>query len=320
MVANEFAITTYALTRILITLAYSPVCLFCYWRLIPRLSPNAKLLANAMLALQIFVMLLALEARTSSIFDQWLLDLNGEWNIPTTFASAQLAVVVSAAFVTAWRATSVSRGRRLYLFAAGLAMLFFLLDEHLSLHESNQRVVALNIALGAALAAATLAFAWRSSSRERVWHICLLVGLGMGGISALAIDKMGATCDQFGPLILDGCVFYFPLEEALELLGIWLVLVAILGHFSAAAPVMTRRARQILLMLPFVWLCLYVAYALFPRLELKLLAQPASIDFERGIQLAWLSVGDERWRKPRTPVRDRRAARFHRARIFHSYR
>lgn len=285
MGANEVAITTYALTRILITLAYAPACLICYWRLIPRLSPKTKLLASVMLAVQILVMLLALEARTSTVFDQWLLDLNGEWNIPTTFASAQLAMTVSVAFATAWLAKSISRRLRLYLFGAGLAMLFFLLDEHLSLHESNRVMVALNIAMGAALAAATLAFAGRSSARERIWHLCLLVGLSISGISALLVDKMGATCDQFGPLVLDGCIFYFRLEEALELLGIWLVLVAMLGHLSDAAPVITRRARRILLMLPFIWLCLYIAYALFPRLELKLLAQPASIDFERGIQL-----------------------------------
>lgn len=285
MGANEFAITTYALTRILITLAYAPACLFCFWRLIPRLSRNSKLLASAMLALQILVMLLALEATTSTVFDSWLVDLNGEWNIPTTFASAQLAMTVSAALVTALLAKSISRRLRLYLFGTGLAMLFFLLDEHLSLHESNQAMLALNIAVGAALAAVTLAFAWRSSSRERIWHLCLLIGLGMGGISALAVDKMGATCDQFGPLVFDGCLFYFQLEEALELLGIWLVLVAILGRFSDAARVITRRTRQILLMLPFVWICLYLAYALFPRLELRLLAQSASIDFERGIHL-----------------------------------
>ena len=285
MGANEVVITAYALTRILITLAYAPVCIVCYWRLIPRLSSSTKLLASVMLAAQILVMLLALEARTSSIFDQWLVDLNGEWNIPTTFASAQLAMTVSAAFVTAWLAKSTSRRLRLYLFGAGLAMMFFLLDEHLSLHESNRAMVALNIAMGAALAAATAAIAWRSPWRERIWHICLLVGLCMSGVGALAFDKMGATCDQFGPLALDGCVFYFQLEEALELLGIWLVLVALLGHFTDAAPRISPRARRVLLVLPLIWLCLYFAYALFPRLELKLLAQPASIDFERGIQL-----------------------------------
>ena len=285
MGTSEFTISADALTRILILLAYAPLCIVCYWRLIPRLAPGAKRLASVMLGAQILVFLLALEARTSSTFDQWLVDLNGEWNIPTTFASAQMAMTVSVAMATAWLATSVSRRLRLYLFGAGLAMLLFLLDEHLSLHESNRAMVALNIAIGAALAAVTAAIAWRSPRHERIWHFCLLIGLGTSGISALAVDKMGATCDQFGPLVLDGCVFYFHLEEALELLGIWLVLVAMLGHFSRAAPVLTRPARRMLLALPFIWLCLYFAYAMFPRLELKLLAQPASIEFERGIQL-----------------------------------
>lgn len=285
MGTSDFAIAAGALNRILLMLVYGPVCLLCYWQLIPRLSPASRLLASVMLAAQILVMLLALEARSPSIFDQWLVDLNGEWNIPTSFASAQLALTVSAALATAWLAKSSSRRLRLYLLGAGLVMLLFLLDEHLSLHESNRAMLALNIAMGAVLAAATVIMAWRSSWRERIWQICLLVGLSMGGAGALVFDKMGATCDQFGPLLLDGCIFYFQLEEALELLGIWLILVAMLGHFSGAAPVMSARARRLLMMLPFFWLCLYLAYALFPRLELKLLAQPASISFERGIHL-----------------------------------
>ena len=285
MGTSEITISTVALTRILILLAYAPVCIVCYWWLIPRLAPGAKRLASVMLGAQILVLLLALEAKTTSIFDQWLVDLNGEWNIPTTIASVQMAMTVSVAFLTAWLAKSVSRRIRLYLFGAGLALLLFLLDEHLSLHESNRAMVALNIAIGAALAAVTAAIAWRSPWRERIWHICLLIGLGMSGMSALVVDKMGATCDQFGPLVLDGCVFYFQLEEALELLGIWLVLVALLGHFSRAAPRISPRARRVLLVLPLIWLCLYFAYALFPRLELRLLAQSASIDFERGIRL-----------------------------------
>jgi hypothetical protein len=285
MASSDITISTYALTRILIILAYAPVCLVCYWRLIPRLAPGAKRLASVMLGAQILVLLLALEAKTSSIFDQWLVDLNGEWNIPTTIASVQLAMTVSVAFLTAWLARSFTRRVRLYLVGAGLALLLFLLDEHLSLHESNRTMVALIIAIGTGLAAATAAIAWRAPMREKIWHICLLIGLGISGLSALVVDKMGATCDQFGPLVLDGCVFYFQLEEALELLGIWLVLIALLGHFAQAAPRISPHARRVLLALPLIWVSLYFAYALFPRLELRLLAQPASIDFEGGIRL-----------------------------------
>ena len=74
-------------------------------------------------------------------------------------------------------------------------------------------------------------------------------------------------------------------EESLEFLGIWLVLVAMLGLFSEAAPSPKRLFRRALYALPALWVLFLIHDAFVPSLELWLLAQPASVQIESGVQL-----------------------------------
>ena len=285
MDGGGFVVSADALIRILVFMLYLPVCLITYRLLFPRLSPTSRRLASAMLVAQLLTIVLALQVQPTSVFERWVWDLNEEWNIPTTLATMQLASVIGVALLTACLARARPVAQRLYLLGTGLVVLVFLLDEHLRIHEITPSWVYVYIVLGAALALATLVLAMRSPQRERIWHICLLVGLALSGFGAVIVDKRWSICDSLGFLRLDGCLFFFPLEESMELLGIWLVLVAMLGLFTNAVPTPSPRVRLALYALPAVWIFLLLAYALFPRLELRLLADGTSLEFNSGIHL-----------------------------------
>ena len=244
----ELFVSTYTLLRIFVFLMYAPIVLISYWKLIPRLSPTGKRIASGFLAAQVLVIAVWLEIqwRPSSSFEWWLWHLDREWNIPSTLASTQLALVGCAALITAWLAKGQRSWLRLYLLGIGLLFLFLARDEYTTLHESIVNWRSLYGALGAAAVAATLAVALCSPRRLRIWHLCLLVGLAISALGALVIDApllRGKICDSLGSLRLDQCLMPYNLEESFEFLGIWLALVAMLGHFSDAAPMAKRRAR-----------------------------------------------------------------------------
>lgn len=66
-----------------IFLLYVPLCLLVYRRLSPALSPTSKRLTIGMLAAQALVIVLSLAIRPTSLFQEWLWNLDGEWNIPS---------------------------------------------------------------------------------------------------------------------------------------------------------------------------------------------------------------------------------------------
>lgn len=282
---SEIVVSGEAIIHGLIFLLYLTVFIVGCQKLLPRLNKTAKRIAVVMLAAQILVIVLAMHVDRTSTFDRWVWDINAEWNIPTTFATTQLAMVVGVAWITVWQVRSRSGWLGLYVLGTSLVLLVFLLDEHLRIHEANSAWVNVYIALGIAVAAATALRARRAPGGERIWYVCLLIGLTMSGFGAVILDKTWSVCEIIGPLRLSSCIFFYPLEESFEFSGIWLTLVAMLGFLSYAAPANSPRLRLSLLLLPAVWLVLLIAYALFPRLELKLLAQPTPIDFERGVHL-----------------------------------
>ena len=285
MDSGELLISTDALIRIFLFLLFVPVGLISYWRLIPRLTPAAKRLASGMLVAQVLIIILSLELRPSSNFGVWLWHFHEEWNIPATLAFVQLGLVGSVALVTAWLAKARPNWQRLYLTATGLVFMFLGLDEYLALHEFIDGWEVRYIILGAGLVAATLLVALRSPRRERIWHICLLTGLAMSVVGAMLFNALPTTCGILGFLQIDGCLqFFFP-EESLEFLGIWLTLVAILGMFSETVPRPQSLVRRFLFALPVLWILLLFLNSLLPRLELLLLAQPVSIEYETDVSL-----------------------------------
>ena len=253
MNSSELLISPETLIRIFLLLLYAPVCLIVYWQLIPRLSPTSNRIASFMLAAQILVIAVALEVRPTSFFESWLWHLDLEYNIPATLASAQLALVSGAAIATAGLARSQPAWQRLYLVAIGLVFLFLARDEYFTVHERILNWKTYYVALGAAVAATTVAVAVRTPRPTRIWFVCLLTGLAMSAAGSIIVDARPEPCESLGFLRLDGCLPLYIGEESLEFLGIWLVLVAILGMFSDAVPTPQPRIRRILYILPALW-------------------------------------------------------------------
>ncbi len=281
----ELVFSSDELIRIFIFLLYVPACVISFWQLIPRLSRNAARLASLMLVAQLLVIVVSLELDATSQFDKWLWDFHEEWNIPATLASTQLAVVGGVALITAWLARARHALFRFYLAATGCVFVFLGLDEYLALHEFFEAWERYYIALGLAVVAATLYVAWRSTKRTWIWHFCLLFGLALSVLGAMVFNALPRTCDSLGPIFLHGCLEFYFQEECLELLGIWLTLVAMLGHFSDSVPTPRRLARVLLYALPILWILLLLLNSLIPRLELRLIAKPASVAYESDIYL-----------------------------------
>ena len=82
MESVELVVSAKTMTRIFVFILYVPICLFVYWRLIPRLSTTSKRLASFMLVAQVLVIVVSMEIRPASDFERWLWDLGKEWNIP----------------------------------------------------------------------------------------------------------------------------------------------------------------------------------------------------------------------------------------------
>ena len=85
--------STADLNRILVIALYLPICLLVYKGLFRRLSPLSKGLATFMLVAQVLVIALSMELNYQNGIQRWLWNLDGEYNIPATLASAQLALV-----------------------------------------------------------------------------------------------------------------------------------------------------------------------------------------------------------------------------------
>ena len=290
MDGGDFEVSGYALNLVLVTLLYISAVFFSYRRLILRLSPSARLLATGMMASQVFVVGISSVFRPSSGYEEWLWHLDREFNIPGTLASTQLAVVAGAALVTAWLAKAMPAWQRLFLVGLSVVFLFWANDEYFQIHEFNRYWHIHYAVLGAIIVWGTMLVALRSPRRTRIWHVYFLAGLALTATGAIIVERMPTRipshiCNDLGFLKLDPCLLTYRLEESLELLGIWLALVAMLGLLSNAVPTPAPRLRLVHYLLPGVWLCFLLVHAVFPRIELRLLAQPASAEFESGIHV-----------------------------------
>lgn len=285
MVSGELTVSAGALTRVLVLFLYAPICLVAFRLLLPRLPRSTRLLAIAMMAAQFVMLTVALEDTPRWELKGWLWHLDQEWNIPSTFASMQLALVSGAALAAALLAGARQARYRFYLLAIALFFVYLAWDEYFSLHETNLALETVYIALGAVIAAATLAAAARSPRHARVWYVCLLAGMALNVTGAMVVDARYQICGSFGFIQLDGCLRVYNLEEAVELIAVWLILVAILGILKEATPKPRRSVSLFLIVLPILWIILLTRDAWLPRLELRLLAQPASIQIESEARL-----------------------------------
>ena len=280
------AITADAVAYALIFLLYAPICLVVLRWLAPLLSPSFRLLALGMLAAQILILALGLQDIPTWDTLGWLRHLDQEWNIPSTLASTQLAVVSGTAFMSALLARSRHPLYRLYLVVIGMLFLTFAWDEYFFLHEDNILLEITYLTLGALLVAVTIKMALRASRRARMWQISLMAGMALFVIGALMVDLFGgSTCLRLWLIRIDGCVRLYILEEALEFIGVWLTLVAVLGKLADARAKPGMLAPLLLFALPILWPALLTKDAWLPRAELHFRAQPAAVQFESGPKL-----------------------------------
>ena len=139
-----------------------------------------------------------------------------------------------------------------------------------------------NVALlGLALVAATLLVAWRSPRRQRIWHFCLLAGLATAAAGGLLIETQCGDA-SFSSVI--NCIDHHLLEEPLEFLGVWLALIAMLGHFSLASPPL--RLQRALFVVPALWLVLLIqGNAVHSLARYAGGSELAAVEFESGARL-----------------------------------
>jgi len=267
-----------------IFLLYVPLCLLVYRRLSPSLSPTSRRLTIGMLAAQVVVIVLSLAIRPTSLFQEWLWKLDGEWNIPSALASAQLALVGLVALFTAWLARTIPAWQRLYLLGLGLVFLFLGLDEFLDFRTSIQNLRGHYMIVGAAMAAATVIVAVRSPRRSWIWQICLLLGLSIVALGGLLFDVTPDFCGAIGIFRPSGgCLEPDYFEESFEVLGVWLALIALLGQFSRIVPTPEPRVRLALYVAPVLWILLLARASPVPNIPYQKFGygiQPALVRFE----------------------------------------
>ena len=287
MNSGEIQISLEALILVFVFSLYLPVVLISYLVVFPRLNVQSRNLSIGMLAAQIFVIVVSLGFQKFSSYEAPFWNLNAEGNIPPILASAQLALVSGISLTIAWLAKERTGYQRLYMVGIGLVFLYLALDEYYAVHETIAYWERYFVLLGAALVTATVFVAMHSSRSNCIWHVCMLTGLATSASGAIVIEQYRgkAICWSWEFLRLDKCLEFYPFEESLEFVGIWIVLVAMLGQFSNMGRKPRTVARRALYMLPLLWILLLLASSLLAIFELEHLAQPASIQFESRIHL-----------------------------------
>lgn len=279
--------------------------LIAYRTSFPRFSLSAKRLAAALFAAQVLIVAISIVVRQtdSSDYVRWLWHLSREWNIPAYLASTQISLVGILALVTA----AFTKGRdvltRIYLLAVGIVFLFLALDEFFIIHETLAERIGewkhIYAALSLALALSTLAAASRSRPRAWIWHAYFIIGLAVAASGGLVLGHYNPLDPAFEPcgdswlFQLSSCLRPYELEESLELLGIWLTLLAMLGLFCRAAPRPSKWIRRALFAWSPIWLLFLFLNAPYHYVKTPAWAAPTSIEFENGERLYGYAVEDK---------------------------
>lgn len=292
MPVSEIEVSAHALTRIGLALGYITVGIAAWRWLLPSLPQTAKRLAGIFAVAQLLIIVIALDYQPEARYQALLWAVHdpiwsgGEWNIPATLASTQLAFVGGVALLSAGRARRAGSGMALYYLGIALVFLFFALDEYYQIHEYIAQWGQRYRLLGMAVAAATLVAAYYSPRRTRRFFLALLLGLALSAFGAMALDSQWIPCfGQVGMLRFDGCMFLWFWEEALEFLGIWLALVALLGLYARHFPAPPAKSQRHLYALPLLWLMFLLLSTFIPRLEHRLTAQKTQVEYEAGLTL-----------------------------------
>ena len=277
------AISAHVMFRSILIMLYVVTGGLVIWRLYPRLSSPAKYLASAMLVAQIVLVAFSLELLLPVEY-QWVYDVDREWNIPTTVASTQLALVAAVALVTAWLARGRPLWHRFYLAAIALMFLYLARGEQFLVHEAIPNWQTVYWGVGAFVVTATFAVADNSPRSTRIWHVCLMGGLALTAISTVLLEypRLTPNCLIYQQTPATGCRMPV-LEEALEFIGIWISLIGLLGQFSQAVSTPPLFVRRLLLAFPALWILAHPS--LLPFVEYQFVAQPTAIEYDGKISV-----------------------------------
>ena len=278
-----------ATNQVVMLLLYAPISLFVFFWLLPRMPRSFRALAAVMLAAQLFFVAMQLFYAPATKYEAWLWTLGKEWSISAAVSSAQLALVGVAALMASWLAPGWRAWNRLYVACFGLLFLMLALLEFYSLKTSGLRAWILPYLLfGGFLAAVTVAHIETSPQPARLWLLYLFIGLSMMLLGGVFVDLKGmdGLCDiLIGSIHFEGCITKGTLEEALEYLGGWVALVAMLGYLGDIAPAPARRVRWSLFLLPPVLTLLFTQSANIKPISEQTGARSANVIFESGAQL-----------------------------------
>ena len=109
--------------------------------------------------------------------------------------------------------------------------------------------------------------------------------------AALLMDELIPLCVPLDSLGLDGCLRFAFLEESLEVFGVWLILLAALGHYSRLAPSPAARVGRAFYAVPAIWFLALALMGGIRPITLQVLAEPASVEFDSGEYLHAHRIG-----------------------------
>lgn len=274
-------------TIAILAVLYLTVVPAAYARLFGHVSRSSRWLATVLLAAQVFAVVMSIALRPASEYG-WAFDVDREWNLATVLASAQLALVGATAMLTAVAGRQRPTWARLYFVVLSVAFFYLDRDEYAMIHEAVPGWERRIAALGLVLAWATAIVAWRSPRRSRRWYVCLLAGLALSGGGALIVEQYRHFGECFGYGFWHGRCLLAVIEEAMEFLGIWLALVALLGLYSPSAP--RRYMRFCIPLVLALWVLLHPPLALYQYLEYRFGAQRVEVRYEGAVGLNAINV------------------------------
>ncbi|MDE2854652.1 MAG: hypothetical protein OXN88_10815 [Chloroflexota bacterium] len=277
------------LDRILIFLLYIAVCPVILLWLVRRLPPSFRLLASVTLASQMFIVAVSLTHTSVSNFVTWLWHIDFEWNIPSLFASAQLALVAGVALLNGWLSPRRPAWQRLYLLGIGFLFLmlahhdFFAVSTRVDIIAARHPIL---LHLGILLSIATIVIIETSPKQSRMWLLYLLLGQSLIALGGIIFDSLPSLCYwHIGNIRFEGCLSRVHWEEALELIGGWVALVAMLGHFADDISRPSKRLNGFLFALPGVWVLLLLHSGAIPSIDRQHRSDSAEIVFETRAKL-----------------------------------
>ena len=259
-------VSTGTLTTAPVILGYLFLLLLFLWCFRHELSRYTVRIPLLILVAQALMMAVSFWNPNQTEFARGLWQLHEEWNIPATFASAQLAWVGGCSLVIAFIGQSRAGVQRVYWCAIGLLFLFLGLDEYIALHESLPGWERSYAVIGAVVVSATLFMMFRVSKREKYALFGILAGLAISVAGAFVLNLIPTNCEGISFIRFRGCLQFYIWEEVLEFWGIWMVLVSVLAYLALIPIRVNSRFRNLIYSMPGIWLIILLGNSLLPRM------------------------------------------------------